>query len=77
MVLAVFEQLLNFGVFFLSKKKEKNYCFEKVKIEEKEVIFFKDWTTSFKYHIYGYSMHFMILLICFVSCNILGLFSTF
>ena len=37
----------------------------------------KDFTTSFKYRIFhSYSMNLLILLICFVSCNVLGHFFT-
>ena len=60
-----------------NEKYQKNYCFEKVKIEEKN-IFFQNETTYFKYHIYhSYSINFMILLICFVICNVLGHFLPF
>ena len=67
----------NFGCFFKPKIKiPKNDCYEKGKIKQK--CFFKDWTTYCKYHIYhSYSMSFMVLLICFVICNILGQFLPF
>ena len=45
---------------------------------KKFFFFFKDWTTYFKYPIYPcYSMNFMILLHCFVICNVLGHFLPF
>ena len=60
------------GVFCLKSKIPKNYCLEKVKIEGFFSFFlFKDPTTNYTDHIYHlYSMNFMILLICFVVCNV-------
>ena len=74
-----FEIFLEFwGVFSPKWKIPKNDCFEKVKIEEKNICFFLDSTTYFKYHIHhSYSMHFMILLVSFVVCNILDHFLPF
>ena len=78
MILAVFKNFCYFKVLLGPKAKTpKTDCFDRGKIEEKSY-FFKDSTTYFKYHIYhSYCMNFMILLVGFVVCNVLGHFYRF
>ena len=66
----------NWWVFFSQKSKiPKKLLFWKSKNLRRNFFFFKDWTSYFKYHIYhSHSIHFMILLIYFVICNVLGHF---
>ena len=59
----------------------KNLKYPKITVFKKwkfEIFSFKDWTVYFIYHTYhSYRMNFMILLICFVLCNVLGHFLPF
>ena len=69
----------NLGVFLVKNQKyPKMTVLKKWKFKKKMYFFLKDWTPFFKYHIYhSYSMNFMILLIFFVICNVLGHFLPF
>ena len=68
----------NFGVFLAQNEKyPKMTVLKKWKLK-KNICFFLDSTYSFKYHIHhSYSMQFMILLVSFVVCNVLGHFLPF
>ena len=68
----------NLGGFLAKNQKYlKNTVLKKWKLEQRRKKI-KDWKSYFKYHIYhSYSMNFMILKICFVTCNVLGHFLPF
>ena len=66
-----FNNFCNFGVFIAKNQKYPKMTVLKKWNWKKYVFFLKDRTTYFKYHIYhSYSIDFMILLICFVICNV-------
>ena len=70
--------LVIWGSFLAKIKNTQKLLFGKSKNFRKKCFFFKIEQLFFKYHIYhSYSMNFMILLICFVICNIFGHFLPF
>ena len=68
----------NLGVFLVKNQKYlKTTVLKKWKLNKRRKKIW-DWKTYFKYYIkHSYSMNLMILLICFVICNVLGHFLPF